>query len=142
MLLCPLPLPTVVLLSLPRRSLPLARPLSSLFPAFPQIARPSSPQRHFRSSEKSIPARSFKFQRNLCTRKMSTLNWTPPCPESPALRLKINNSLTRRRDEFVPLEGNFVGWYCCGPTVYDASHMGHARLVTPLVYCCSSWVTC
>ncbi len=28
---------------------------------------------------------------------------------------------------FVPQKGNRVLWYCCGPTVYDASHMGHAR---------------
>lgn len=28
---------------------------------------------------------------------------------------------------FVPQKGNTVTWYCCGPTVYDASHMGHAR---------------
>lgn len=28
---------------------------------------------------------------------------------------------------FVPQKGNKVTWYCCGPTVYDASHMGHAR---------------
>lgn len=29
--------------------------------------------------------------------------------------------------EFVPSDGNHVKWYNCGPTVYDASHMGHAR---------------
>lgn len=28
---------------------------------------------------------------------------------------------------FVPQQGNKVTWYSCGPTVYDASHMGHAR---------------
>jgi len=31
------------------------------------------------------------------------------------------------QEEFVPQKGNRVGWYTCGPTVYDASHMGHAR---------------
>ena len=31
------------------------------------------------------------------------------------------------QDEFVPLSGRRVLWYSCGPTVYDASHMGHAR---------------
>ncbi|TRY93243.1 hypothetical protein DNTS_000089 [Danionella cerebrum] len=30
-------------------------------------------------------------------------------------------------EPFVPQRGNRVLWYCCGPTVYDASHMGHAR---------------
>jgi len=33
------------------------------------------------------------------------------------------------KDEFVPANGNVVNWYCCGPTVYDASHMGHARYI-------------
>jgi len=31
------------------------------------------------------------------------------------------------QDVFVPQNGNQVLWYSCGPTVYDASHMGHAR---------------
>ena len=31
------------------------------------------------------------------------------------------------QDEFVPVNGKIVNWYICGPTVYDESHMGHAR---------------
>lgn len=31
------------------------------------------------------------------------------------------------KDEFVPSDPNQVTWYSCGPTVYDESHMGHAR---------------
>lgn len=31
------------------------------------------------------------------------------------------------QDVFVPKRGRKVDWYNCGPTVYDASHMGHAR---------------
>ncbi|KAG5898502.1 hypothetical protein JTB14_015506 [Gonioctena quinquepunctata] len=41
--------------------------------------------------------------------------------------LKLFNSLTRRKEEFIPVSGKRVNWYSCGPTVYDASHMGHAR---------------
>lgn len=41
--------------------------------------------------------------------------------------LKLYNSLTRKKEVFVPQFGNRVLWYSCGPTVYDASHMGHAR---------------
>eukprot|EP01029_Cantina_marsupialis_P023304 TRINITY_DN578546_c0_g3_i1.p1 TRINITY_DN578546_c0_g3~~TRINITY_DN578546_c0_g3_i1.p1 ORF type:complete len:650 (+),score=232.50 TRINITY_DN578546_c0_g3_i1:29-1978(+) len=41
--------------------------------------------------------------------------------------LKIYNSLKREKDVFVPIDGKRVLWYTCGPTVYDASHMGHAR---------------
>uniref|UniRef100_A0A8C9YZ90 cysteine--tRNA ligase n=1 Tax=Sander lucioperca TaxID=283035 RepID=A0A8C9YZ90_SANLU len=52
--------------------------------------------------------------------------WSPPAgTEVPQLRLY--NSLTRAKEPFVPQRGNKVTWYCCGPTVYDASHMGHAR---------------
>lgn len=36
-------------------------------------------------------------------------------------------SLLPSKDVFQPQNGNRVTWYCCGPTVYDASHMGHAR---------------
>lgn len=42
-------------------------------------------------------------------------------------QLKLFNSLTRKKELFVPKNGNKVLWYSCGPTVYDASHMGHAR---------------
>ncbi|KAF8592622.1 cysteinyl-tRNA synthetase [Ramaria rubella] len=41
--------------------------------------------------------------------------------------LKVYNSLTRTKTPFVPQNGRHVKWYNCGPTVYDASHMGHAR---------------
>nr|XP_057933616.1 cysteine--tRNA ligase, cytoplasmic isoform X2 [Doryrhamphus excisus] len=52
--------------------------------------------------------------------------WSPPAgTDVPQLRLY--NSLTRAKEPFVPQNGNKVTWYSCGPTVYDASHMGHAR---------------
>ncbi|EFN87140.1 Cysteinyl-tRNA synthetase, cytoplasmic [Harpegnathos saltator] len=41
--------------------------------------------------------------------------------------LQLYNSLTRKKEVFVPQFGNRILWYSCGPTVYDASHMGHAR---------------
>ncbi|KAL3279546.1 hypothetical protein HHI36_017053 [Cryptolaemus montrouzieri] len=52
--------------------------------------------------------------------------WTPhERTEDPVL--KLYNSLTRQKEVFIPLNGKKVTWYSCGPTVYDASHMGHAR---------------
>jgi cysteinyl-tRNA synthetase len=39
----------------------------------------------------------------------------------------VYNSLTRSKVPFVPIKGANVTWYSCGPTVYDASHLGHAR---------------
>ncbi|MFQ5900072.1 MAG: cysteine--tRNA ligase [Thermodesulfobacteriota bacterium] len=41
--------------------------------------------------------------------------------------IKIYNSLTRKKDEFKPLKDGEVSMYVCGPTVYDFSHIGHAR---------------
>lgn len=41
--------------------------------------------------------------------------------------LRIYNTLTRKKETFVPLKANKVGLYVCGITVYDVCHMGHAR---------------
>jgi cysteinyl-tRNA synthetase len=41
--------------------------------------------------------------------------------------LKIYNTLTREKEEFVPLEPGRVNIYVCGPTVYDFPHIGHAK---------------
>jgi len=43
------------------------------------------------------------------------------------MALKLYNSLTRQREEFVPLNPPKVGMYVCGPTVYAHSHLGHAK---------------
>lgn len=43
-------------------------------------------------------------------------------------RLRVYNSLTRRLEVFEPLTGNRVFMFVCGPTVYDYSHLGHARV--------------
>ena len=42
-------------------------------------------------------------------------------------RLIIYNTLTRKKEEFVPLHAPHVGMYVCGPTVYGDAHLGHAR---------------
>ncbi|MBS6644664.1 MAG: cysteine--tRNA ligase [Clostridiaceae bacterium] len=41
--------------------------------------------------------------------------------------MKIYNTLTKRKDEFVPLEEGKVKMYVCGPTVYNFIHIGNAR---------------
>ncbi len=43
--------------------------------------------------------------------------------------LKIYNSLTRDKREFVPIEAGKVRMYVCGMTVYDYCHLGHARVM-------------
>ncbi|KAL8441893.1 hypothetical protein Emag_006815 [Eimeria magna] len=64
------------------------------------------------------------------------LDWQAPTKEGKLLTgLRVNNSMTGGKTEFIPqlarsafgLESNRINWYGCGPTVYDAAHMGHAR---------------
>lgn len=61
--------------------------------------------------------------------KISQPQWFKPTANAsnPRATLKIYNSLTRAKEEFVPLSTEKVSWYSCGPTVYDSAHMGHAR---------------
>jgi cysteinyl-tRNA synthetase len=56
--------------------------------------------------------------------------------------LKIYNTLTEKKEEFVPIHEGKVGIYACGMTVYDKPHIGHARkevaidlIVNYLKYC-------
>ena len=56
--------------------------------------------------------------------------------------LKLYNTMTRRKEIFKPRQGNRVKLFVCGPTVYDYSHIGHARtyisfdtIVRYLKYC-------
>ncbi len=41
--------------------------------------------------------------------------------------MKIYNTLTRRKEDFIPLEEGKVSMYVCGPTVYNLFHIGNAR---------------
>lgn len=43
--------------------------------------------------------------------------------------MQIYNTLTRRKEPFVPLESPRVRMYVCGMTVYDYCHLGHARML-------------
>jgi len=44
--------------------------------------------------------------------------------------LNLFNTLSNKKEEFVPIDNNIIGMYVCGPTVYDFPHIGNAR---PLV---------
>ena len=51
--------------------------------------------------------------------------------------MKIYNSLTKKKEEFIPIEKDNVKMYACGITVYDDSHIGHARAsITYDMICC------
>lgn len=43
------------------------------------------------------------------------------------MRLKLFNTLTRKKETFKPLKDSEVGLYTCGPTVYDYAHIGNLR---------------
>src|SRR6188472_2616109 len=47
------------------------------------------------------------------------------------MTIKIYNTLSRKKETFVPLEEGKVKMYVCGPTVYDYIHIGNAR---PLIF--------
>ena len=45
------------------------------------------------------------------------------------MTLRIHNTLTNKKEEFVPIVPGKVTMYVCGVTVYDDIHMGHARSI-------------
>lgn len=74
------------------------------------------------------PARAYRASGNRAPYPMATAQpeWhAPPAPPASVQerlpKLSVYNSLTRSKTPFVPLdpEGRRVGWYACGPTVYD-----------------------
>jgi cysteinyl-tRNA synthetase len=45
------------------------------------------------------------------------------------MSLTLYNTLSRKKEDFVPVDPNHVKMYVCGPTVYDTAHIGNARPV-------------
>jgi hypothetical protein len=74
-------------------------------------------------------ARAYTTTNTRLSAKMASVQqaeWRAPPPHSESVqqslpKLSMYNSLTRSKNEFVPLdrEGKKIGWYACGPTVYD-----------------------
>jgi len=77
------------------------------------------------------PIRAFRPRTMAASTRQQPAWQAPQWPdrEPPLPPIKIWNSLTRSKDLFVPIdwEATRVSWYACGPTVYDDSHLGHAR---------------
>ena len=42
-------------------------------------------------------------------------------------KINVFNNLSKHKEVFEPLNNSFINIYTCGPTVYDHSHIGHAR---------------
>jgi cysteinyl-tRNA synthetase len=93
--------------------------------SLPSIATPA-PQKS-RHLSKNIRIGSLSAS-TMATPARTQPAWKKPASSVPA-QLKVWNSLTRTKDEFIPIdsEGKEVKWYSCGPTVYDDAHLGHAR---------------
>ena len=49
------------------------------------------------------------------------------CLSTKGLAMQLYNSLTRKKEEFIPHEANKVSMYTCGPTVYHFAHIGNLR---------------
>lgn len=61
------------------------------------------------------------------TTKVQQPTWHAPVATENRPQLKIYNSLTRSKTPFTPVVPGQITWYSCGPTVYNYTHMGHAR---------------
>ena len=53
-------------------------------------------------------------------------------------QLNLSNTITGKRETFVPINPKKIGMYVCGPTVYDFPHVGNARplVVFDVLYSC------
>jgi cysteinyl-tRNA synthetase len=52
------------------------------------------------------------------------------------MAIRVYNTLTGKKEDFIPLRENKVGMYVCGVTVYDLCHIGHARsaIIFDMIY--------
>jgi cysteinyl-tRNA synthetase len=68
---------------------------------------------------------------------MSVSTRTKPAKEgsgTPHPTLRVYNTLSRQKEQFVTVQPGKVGIYLCGPTVYDKAHIGH--MVGPVIFDC------
>ena len=83
----------------------------------------------------SLNAKNLNLKKLNAYRMASDSRKQPPWvhpqahPNAQLPRLKIYNSLTRSKNDFVPADptGKMVTWYACGPTVYEDAHLGHGK---------------
>ena len=74
------------------------------------------------------PTRLFPriFRRILFSMTPTSTTWIqPPKNNTDPSVLQIYNTLTKTKVPFI--SSGRITWYSCGPTVYDAAHIGHAR---------------
>ncbi|MCJ1314571.1 hypothetical protein MMC25_008253 [Agyrium rufum] len=104
---------------------------ASLREAFKQLPIDHSLNRSFAGTFKRGNEIARLSARSMASDGRNQPAWNPPQarPDAQLPRLKIYNSLTRNKDDFVPADptGKMVTWYACGPTVYEDAHLGHAK---------------
>ncbi|CDJ66349.1 hypothetical protein ENH_00019050 [Eimeria necatrix] len=99
---------------------------SSSFP--PQLCQRVATMSSSSSSSGSSSSSSSSSQMEAKSRHTVGEDWKAPSREGKLITgLMLNNSMTGCKTEFIPERGGEVNWYACGPTVYDAAHLGHAR---------------
>ncbi|KNE59999.1 cysteine-tRNA ligase [Allomyces macrogynus ATCC 38327] len=116
------------LLSRPTSTSPvicLLRPSTAAAAAAPRFATPATTFLTRATMSNSAPTAASAAATTTTPRQPA---WHQPAPKAEVPVLKIYNSLTRQKEVFTPANGRQVTWYNCGPTVYDAAHIGHARL--------------
>lgn len=55
------------------------------------------------------------------------------------MKLFLFNTMSRRKEEFIPIAPPKVGMYCCGPTVYNYAHIGNLRTYIFEDICGAPW---
>jgi cysteinyl-tRNA synthetase len=72
-----------------------------------------------------LPIPSFRLAAAV---KVRHIYFACPSRNKGAMAFKVHNTLKPGPPEpFIPIEEGKISWYACGPTVYDHSHLGHAR---------------
>ncbi|KAK9837818.1 hypothetical protein WJX74_005695 [Apatococcus lobatus] len=92
-----------------------------------------------------VPASHFRSQHLLWQQQFHRISSSPVCkaaqvaeqrtsaqglPQAESKQLRLHNTMTKRLEEVTARPGtdNTIAMYVCGPTVYDYSHIGHARV--------------
>src|SRR5687768_1912510 len=62
----------------------------------------------------------------------ATITESTPTVGTSSPMIQVYNTLTKRKEPFVPVHPGKVGVYLCGPTVYKEAHIGH--MVGPVIF--------
>lgn len=74
-----------------------------------------------------LSCRAYRYALNNFQKVRFKYEWKLPTGWDTGIQ--IYNRINKKNVPLIVSNKNFVKWYICGPTVYDASHIGHARLL-------------